>query len=46
MALDTERSLPYELTVKGVNFKLFGNVDRVDQVGDSIRIVDYKSSSL
>ncbi|MBL6657852.1 MAG: PD-(D/E)XK nuclease family protein [Flavobacteriales bacterium] len=43
---DTERSLPYELTVKGVNFKLFGNVDRVDQVGDSIRIVDYKSGKV
>jgi len=43
---DTERTLPLELTVKGVDFKLFGNVDRVDKIGDSIRIVDYKSGKV
>ena len=40
---DVERSLNYSLNVDGIEFNLFGNVDRVDRVGDSIRIIDYKS---
>jgi ATP-dependent helicase/DNAse subunit B len=40
---DVERSLNYSLNVDGIDFNLFGNVDRVDRVGDSIRIIDYKS---
>lgn len=43
---DTERSLAYDFSVNGVDFKLFGNVDRVDQIGDAIRIVDYKSGKV
>jgi len=43
---DVERSLSYSLNVKGMEFNLFGNVDRVDRVGDSVRIIDYKSGKV
>ena len=43
---DVERSLSYPLNVNGMEFNLFGNVDRVDRVGDSVRIIDYKSGKI
>ena len=41
-----ERSLSYPINVNGMEFNLFGNVDRVDRVGDSVRIIDYKSGKV
>ena len=43
---DVERSLSYTINVNGMEFNLFGNVDRVDRVGDSVRIIDYKSGKV
>jgi len=43
---DVERSLSYPLNINGIDFNLFGNVDRVDKVGESVRIIDYKSGKV
>ena len=43
---DVERSLSYPINVNGMEFNLFGNVDRVDRLGDSVRIIDYKSGKV
>ena len=44
--LEVERSLEHQLEVDGVQFNVFGNVDRVDVIGDAVRIVDYKSGKV
>ena len=43
---DVERSLSHSLNINGIDFNLFGNVDRVDKVGESVRIIDYKSGKV
>ncbi len=46
--LETEMELEKEITVPGIPFpiKLKGFADRVDRVGDRIRIIDYKSGKV
>ncbi len=46
--LETEMELKKELVVPGIPFpiKLKGFADRVDRVGDRIRIIDYKSGKV
>ncbi|MBT5089477.1 MAG: hypothetical protein HOM24_00185 [Flavobacteriales bacterium] len=41
-----EEGLVHELAVGGIDFKLIGNVDRVDFEGDSLRIIDYKTGKV
>ena len=41
--LEVERTLEYQIDIDGIDFNLYGHVDRVDKSGDVLRIVDYKS---
>lgn len=41
-----EEQLTYEANIAGVLFSFFGKVDRVDVVGDILRIVDYKTGKV
>lgn len=41
--LEAERTLQHHIEVNGVGVNLYGHVDRVDRLGDTLRIVDYKS---
>jgi len=43
---DVEVPLKYSLTVEGIKFNLFGNIDRIDKLGNLVRIVDYKSGKV
>lgn len=41
-----EEELSYEAVVAGVSFSFFGKLDRVDILGDTLRIVDYKTGKV
>ena len=43
---DVEVPLKYSLTVEGIKFNLFGNIDRIDKLGNLVRIIDYKSGKV
>ena len=38
-----EKEVSYNINVNGVDVKLSGIIDRVDAIGDTIRIIDYKT---
>ena len=44
--IDTERKLSQEIEYKGHKVLLFGFADRIDKVGDEIRIIDYKTGKV
>ena len=41
--LEIEETLEADFEINGINFKLTGKADRIDRIGDTIRIVDYKT---
>lgn len=41
--LHLEHEIEASLNLKGKKFKIKGNADRIDQIGDTYRILDYKS---
>ena len=41
--IEVERTLDYKFKIQGTEVKMLGNVDRVDVLENSIRIIDYKS---
>ena len=43
---DVEVPLKYCLNVEGIKFNLFGNIDRIDKLGNLVRIIDYKSGKV
>ena len=43
---DVEVPLKYSLTVEEIKFNLFGNIDRIDKLGNLVRIIDYKSGKV
>ncbi len=44
--LESEKDHEYKLTIEGVDFNIKGQVDRVDVLGDTLRIVDYKTGKV
>ena len=44
--IDTEKELNYEIDFQGHKILLHGFADRIDKVGDEIRIIDYKTGKV
>jgi CRISPR/Cas system-associated exonuclease Cas4 (RecB family) len=44
--LELENQYSYQIDVNGIKVNLLGKIDRIDRVGDQLRIVDYKSGSV
>lgn len=44
--IDIEKELESEIEIQGVKIKLRGFADRIDRVGDTLRIIDYKTGKV
>ncbi len=44
--LAKEDTLDYKIECDGIDFNLIGTIDRIDHVGDEIRIIDYKTGKV
>ena len=41
-----EDTLDFKIECDGIDFNLIGTIDRIDLVGDEIRIIDYKTGKV